>query len=86
MTRKETMLIKCRNWEIEITNLWTDGHMHGWLEYVGATIPNFGSCMSFAVDNKDGKLVISADNPEYLPEYLKKKIRTEYIKMTKSRK
>lgn len=80
------MLIKCRNWEITISNIWSDGHMFGWLEYVGAVIPNFGTCMSFAVDNKEGRLVISADYPEYIPKYLEKKIRTEYIKMTKSHK
>ena len=79
------MIIKCRNWEITISGI-RDGHMFGWLEYVGAIIPNFGSCMSFAVDNIKGRLVISADNPEYIPKYLDKKIRTEYIKMTKSHK
>ena len=79
------MIIKCRNWEITISGIRGD-YMYGWLEYVGAIIPNFGSCMSFAVENKKGRLVISADNPEYIPKYLDKKIRTEYIKMIKSRK
>ena len=79
------MIINCRNWEITISGI-RDDHMYGWLEYVGAIIPNFGTCMSFAVDNIKGRLVISAENPEYIPKYLYKKIRTEYIKMTKSHK
>ena len=79
------MIIKCRNWEITISGI-RDGHMYGWLEYVGAIIPNFGTCMSFAVDNIKGRLVISTENPEYIPKYLYKKIRTEYIKTTKSHK
>ena len=80
------MIIKCRNWEITISTIGPDEYMFGRLEYVGAIIPNFGSCMSFEVCNKKGRLVISADYPEYIPKYLEKKIRTEYIKMNKSRK
>lgn len=72
--------ITCKNWEIEITGV-RDSHMYGWLEYVGAIIPSFGSSMSFCVDSKaDGEIVISADFPEALPKYLKKKIKTEYKK------
>lgn len=73
-------LIKCRNWQIEIDRV--DGeYMGGWLGYIGAIIPGFGSCMSFCVERKqDDRLVLYSDNPEYLPEYLKKRIFSEYKK------
>ena len=78
---KKIMNIKCRNWEIQISNVYPDGYMSGWLEYVGTIIPGFGSAMSFCVEQKNnGKIVISADNPEYIPEYLEKKIKAEYVK------
>ena len=80
------MIIKCRNWELRISTIVPDEYMSGWLEYVGVIIPNFGSCISFEVYNKKGRLVIAADYPEYIPKYLEKKIRTEYIKMNKSHK
>lgn len=73
-------LTKCRNWEIQVSNVWPDGRMSGWLEYVGVIIPSFGTCMSFAADKKNGNVVISADFPECLPEYLKKKIKSVYAK------
>lgn len=77
------MIIKCRNWEITITKVGSDGYMHGWLEYVGATIPSFGTCMGFWVNDKK---VIATDFPEYIPKYLHQKLLTEYAKMTKSHK
>ena len=77
------MIIKCRNWKITITKVHPDGYMHGWLEYVGATIPNFGTCMAFWVNDKK---VITADFPERIPKYLHQKLLTEYAKMTKSHK
>lgn len=76
-------LIKCRNWQIEIDGIdGVDGeYMSGWLEYIGAIIPGFGSRMSFYVERKqDGRLVLYSDSPEYLPEYLKKRIFSEYKK------
>lgn len=68
--------IKVRNWTIEFKS-----NCSGWLEYIGAIIPGFGSCMSFCVERKqDDRLVLYSDNPEYLPEYLKKRIFSEYKK------